>query len=253
MQFILSPTKQISLEHRDDLPSRPPTFLHDTQAIHQQLCTFSETDLEKIYKISPKLAKETVQTLKTWNADFNTSTGQAILSYQGAVFQKMDARSFTADELHYADQHLHILSAFYGVLSPLDRLKPYRLDMKAKVKIEEIGLYPYWKEKVTQHLKEKLEKDPDQAVLVNLASDEFYKMIDLKQLGFPVLSITFKEKKGETYKVIGMPSKQARGWMCQFIIKHQLSDIEGIKDFSMEGYHYHPQLSSDQEWVFTRP
>lgn len=253
MQIILSPAKQIKIDLNEKVSSRIPPFIKEAERIHQVLKTYSERELGTLYKMSSKLAQDTYQGILDWNSDFlNKSMGQALLSYRGAVFQKLGAENFSESELSFADQHLNILSAFYGVLAPLDLIKPYRLDMKVKLKLDGGNLYKYWQKPVTQFLRQRLETDRESPFLINLASDEFFKMIDLKSLNFSVLSITFKEKKGELYKVVGMSSKQARGWMVRFILKNKITEPEEIKTFSEQGYQFNKALSSDKDWVFSR-
>lgn len=253
MQIILSPAKQININQNKNILATPPFFLDKTEEIHRELKRFSVEELKKIYGVSQKIAEETYRSILEWNINFKEKAGQAIFSYCGAVFQKVGVQNFSASELQFAEDHLTILSAFYGALSPCSLMKPYRLDMKVKLKLMgDQSLYTFWKKDVTSYINDKIKEDKTSKILMNLASDEFFKIVDLKSLEVPVITPVFKEKKGGMYKTVGMPSKQARGLMTRFIIQNKLDGPEGIKLFSVGGYQFNPGLSDSNKWVFTR-
>ena len=153
-----------------------------------------------------------------------------------------------AKDLEFAQKNIRILSGLYGVLRPLDLIQPYRLEMGTKLSnTEGNNLYDYWGSGISEILNE-----DEEELIVNLASNEYFKAIDNKILKAQVLDIVFKEKKNDTYKVIGIYAKRARGLMINYIIRNRLTDAEALKDFSDEGYQYNQELSADSTWVYIR-
>lgn len=176
----------------------------------------------------------------------------ALQVYRGDVYQCLDAESLTAKDLKFAQEHLAILSGLYGLLRPLDNIQEYRLELSTRLALAGTkSLYEYWQSEVTAAVAESLTqaKSP---VLINLASEEYSKCINRKQLGSEVVDVFFKQRAGATLKNVGLFAKLARGYMARFIIKQQIDRPEGLKEFDCEGYSYDNKLSSKETFVFTR-
>ena len=173
---------------------------------------------------------------------------QALLAFKGDVYNGINASSLSVKDLDFAQKNVRMLSGLYGVLRPLDLIQPYRLEMGTKLgNAQGKNLYDYWGSGISEVLNEDEEK-----LIVNLASNEYFKAIDKNILKAQILDIVFKEKKNDTYKVIGIYAKRARGLMINYIIRNRLTDAEALKDFSDEGYLYNQKLSSDSTWVYVR-
>jgi cytoplasmic iron level regulating protein YaaA (DUF328/UPF0246 family) len=173
---------------------------------------------------------------------------QALLAFKGDVYNGINASSLSVKDLDFAQKNVRMISGLYGVLRPLDLIQPYRLEMGTKLSnAQGNNLYDYWGSGISEVLNEDEEK-----LIVNLASNEYFKAIDNKILKAQILDIVFKEKKNNTYKVIGIYAKRARGLMINYIIRNRLTDAEALKDFSDEGYLYNQELSSDKTWVYVR-
>ena len=170
------------------------------------------------------------------------------MAFKGDVYNGINAPSLSVQDLDFAQKNVRMLSGLYGVLRPLDLIQPYRLEMGTKLSnTKGNNLYDYWGSGISEILNADEEK-----LIVNLASNEYFKAIDKKILKAQILDIVFKEKKNDTYKVIGIYAKRARGLMINYIIRNRLTDAEALKDFSDEGYQYSQELSSDSTWVFLR-
>ena len=170
------------------------------------------------------------------------------MAFKGDVYNGINASSLSIEDLDFAQNNVRMLSGLYGVLRPLDLIQPYRLEMGTKLgNVHGKNLYDYWGSDISEVLNEDEEK-----LIVNLASNEYFKAIDKKILKAQILDIVFMEKKNDTYKVIGIYAKRARGLMINYIIRNRLTDAELLKDFSDEGYLYNQELSSDSSWVYVR-
>ncbi|MFP4471928.1 MAG: YaaA family protein, partial [Bacteroidales bacterium] len=177
---------------------------------------------------------------------------QALLVFKGEVFNGLKADSLTEDDLLYAQDHLRILSGFYGVLRPLDLMQPYRLEIGTNLKNKRgKNLYEFWGDKITKAIGEALDASGSR-VLINLASNEYFKSIDTKKLDAEIITPAFKDSKDGTYKFITLYGKNARGMMTRFILKNRPEDAESLKLFDEDGYFYNEQLSKENKWVFTR-
>ena len=173
---------------------------------------------------------------------------QAILAFKGDVYNGINAPQLSNEDLEFAQGKVRMLSGLYGVVRPLDLIQPYRLEMGTKLSNAKGGdLYDYWGSEISSVLND---DEPD--LIINLASNEYFKAIDKKTLNANILDIVFKEKKGDSYKVIGIYAKRARGLMVNYIIRNRLESPEALKDFSDEGYRFDKELSSDSSWVYLR-
>jgi hypothetical protein len=199
--------------------------------------------------LSEKLSKLNFDRFQAFKTPFSLDNAkQALLAFKGDVYNGINASSLSALDLDFAQKNVRMLSGLYGVLRPLDLIQPYRLEMGTKLdNAQGNNLYDYWGSDISKVLNEDEEK-----LIVNLASNEYFKAIDKNILKAQILDIVFKEKKNDTYKVIGIYAKRARGLMINYIIRNRLTDAEALKDFSDEGYLYNQELSSDSSWVYIR-
>ncbi|MBN2657035.1 MAG: YaaA family protein [Spirochaetales bacterium] len=247
MLILLSPTKQMEFNrHSRFVPElSDPPFLREAFELNGLLERFSPSGIAGLMNTSEKLAESTCALVGSFGKG-DCGRGPAMLSYSGTVFQHMDVPSMNREEWEYAAGHVRILSGLFGYLRPADRVFPYRLEMKTALKNREgAGLYPYWRGKITRCLAE--ENQP----VLNLASGEYGKAVNWKELKVPVLSIQFREKKGDRYSTVGMYSKMARGKMAGLLIRRGIDDWNDLKDLDLNGYIFNDELSTEKEWIFS--
>lgn len=200
--------------------------------------------------ISENLANLNEERFKTFQQEFNfENSKQALLAFKGDVYTKIDVDNYSALDFDFAQNHLRILSGLYGLLKPLDLIQPYRLEMGTRLE-NKIGknLYEFWDKKIAKAINSASEGAP----IVNLASQEYFKSVDLKTVNSPVINIHFKEFKNEAYQVVGFFAKQARGLMTDFAIKNRITDPINLKTFNLEGYEFSESLSKSNDWIFVR-
>ena len=206
--------------------------------------------------ISEDLAQLNAERFAKWSQPFTEENSkQAVYSFNGDVYQGLEASLLSKKEIDYAQDHLRILSGLYGVLRPLDSIQPYRLEMGTSWEItpKKNSLYKYWKSAVTERLKEDVEETGAKFIL-NLASQEYAKAVDFKAIDLPVISPDFKEERGDKFQMISFFAKKARGLMARYAIENRIEKPEELKAFDYEGYHFNESLSdlSKNKWVFTR-
>ena len=254
MLLVISPAKNLDY----DTPSTTeqfsqPVHLNHAQELIDQLCQLSVQDIAELMKLSDKLSALNVARYESWSQPFDTANAkQAVLAFNGDVYSGLNADDFTEQELSFTQDHLRILSGLYGVLKPLDLMQPYRLEMGTKLANNRgQNLYSFWGDIVTEDLNSVLSSS-DEQVLVNLASNEYFKSVKPKNLQGRVITPVFKDWKNGQYKIISFFAKKARGLMCRYAIKNQITDAEQLKQFDLAGYQYDDQLSKGDTWVFTR-
>ena len=213
------------------------------------LKTKSKSQISKLMSLSEKLSELNFDRFQKFKLPFTLDNAkQAILAFKGDVYNGINAPELSSEDLEFAQGKVRMLSGLYGVVRPLDLIQPYRLEMGIKLSnAKGRDLYDYWGSELSSVLND---DEPD--LIINLASNEYFKAIDKKTLNANILDIVFKEKKGDTYKVIGIYAKRARGLMVNYIIRNRLESPEPLKDFSDEGYRFDKELSSDSSWVFLR-
>lgn len=254
MLMVISPAKTLDFE---TLPTTSehttPDFLDDSAELIEQLREMSPHDVSALMKISDKLGNLNFDRYLSWDKKFTPDNAkQALLAFKGDVYTGLDAESMSGDDLLWAQDHLRILSGLYGLLRPLDLIQAYRLEMGTKLANGRgKDLYQFWDGKITDALNQQ-QAGENLPVLVNLASNEYFKSVQSKQLTAEIITPVFKDWKGDKYKIISFYAKKARGLMVAYIIRNRLSDVEQIKNFDSEGYAYNPAMSSPREWVFTR-
>lgn len=254
MLIVISPAK--ALDFKTPATSSEftlPEMLDDSEKLLVKLRKMSPKQLSDLMKISPALGELNFTRYQTWQQPFTPKNAkQSILAFNGAVFLGLDAPSLSEEKLLKLQSKLRILSGFYGVLKPLDLIQPYRLEMGTKLKIQRSAdLYAFWKSKIVIKVKEALAESGSN-ILVNLASNEYYKSIDTKKLDCEIVTPEFKDLKNGKYKMIAIYAKRARGLMTRFIIENDIENIENLQAFDLEGYVFNPRLSSDAKPVFTR-
>lgn len=256
MQILLSPAKKQDFDTRDyPIRATQPSFKSDITALVGSLRTLPQKKLQTLMSLSDKLAELNYQRYQDFNTNSYTKDNAkpAVYALQGDAYQGLFIKDFDANELNYLQQHLVILSGLYGLLRPMDLIQPYRLEMKTKLPCgNSADLYAYWQHKLTQALNKKINQSNSEFVL-NLASNEYYKAINHKQLVAPVITAQFKQQRSSEFKMIGIYAKRARGLMTRFLAKHQLGALDDIKQFDLESYRFNRKLSSDSIFVFTRP
>ena len=252
MKLVISPTK--SLNYESELPtsfSTESSFLSEAQQLNDLLKKKSAKDLSDLMHISPNLGQLNYERNQTWSLPFTSKNSRpAIYAFSGDVYRGLDAYTIQEPKLKNLQNTVRVLSGLYGVLKPLDLVQPYRLEMGTKFPVENSkNLYEFWRKKVTKALNDDLKEGE---LFVNLASQEYFKVIDVKLLKEPVVQVDFKEFKNDQYKTIAIFAKLARGYMTRFIIENSIETIEGLKDFAIKGYGYDANLSTDTKLVFTR-
>jgi cytoplasmic iron level regulating protein YaaA (DUF328/UPF0246 family) len=255
MLFLLSPAK--SLDYASPLPqvhATEPLFTQQSAELIGTLKKKSAKQLAELMDLSEALAKLNVQRYKDWTPSPSQEQARpAMLAFNGDVYEGLDAKSLNLKDLQWAQQHVAILSGLYGVLRPLDRLQPYRLEMGTSLKHgKHANLYQFWGSQIAEHLNERLATDKP-PVVVNLASQEYAKSVDRKVLKARVIECVFQDEKNGQYKIISFFAKQARGMMLRHAITQRAKSPKDLKSFQLGGYAFAPEVSDDDTLVFRRP
>lgn len=253
MICILSPAKSLDYETPYEVPfTTEPQFLKESERVAKVMKKKSAKSLEKLMKISTALGELNHQRFQDWTPDMSQDSKPAVLAFKGDAYLGMNPYAWKAGDFEYAQNHVLLLSGLYGVLRPLDSMRPYRLEMGTKVSIgTKKNLHELWRKPVTGYLNGIFEHQIEK-VLVNVASNEYFKAIDVKALDAEVITPVFKDLKNGQYKVIQYYAKRARGLMTNFIVENKIDTKEKLKLFNAEGYAFDANMSTDQEWVFTR-
>ena len=254
MLIVVSPAKKLDYDTPPTVKkATKPDFLDQSQILIDHLRQYSALDLAELMHLSMNLAELNFDRYEQWQQEVSPDTGkQCVLAFKGDVYQGLDAESFSAKDLDYAQQHLRILSGLYGLLKPLDLMRPYRLEMGTKLPNPRgKNLYEFWGSRITEAINRQLKKQGDD-VLVNLASNEYFKSVKPREVAGRIITPQFKEKKNGQYKMIGIYAKKARGLLSRYILLNRLQDPEQLKSFDVEGYAFNPAMSSGDNWVFTR-
>jgi len=231
-----------------------PQFIKEAQQLVELTRELSPLELSNLLSINAQLTQLNFNRFFNWHLPFTPeSAKQTVLAYDGEVFRGLNAKEFTTDDFDYAQSHLRILSGLYGVLRPLDLIQPYRLEVSSKLK-NKFGddLYAFWKTKVTNSILKDLKESGQPETIVNLASSEYFKTLDIKKRKFRFIDVEFYEFKEDNYKQIVIYIKKARGMMARYIIKNRIENEEDLKGFAGEGYWFNPQMSTENKFVFIR-
>jgi hypothetical protein len=253
MLMVISPAKTLDFEtEATTKTASEPRFLAQSQQLIDVLKQLSVADVASLMKLSDKLAGLNVARYESWAPPFTLANAkQAVLAFKGDVYTGLDAETLDEDGLAFAQNHLRILSGLYGVLKPLDLMQAYRLEMGTKL-ANPAGkdLYAFWGDDIQDSLK--AEPALEDNVLINLASNEYFKAVKAKTLAARIITPVFKDWKNGQYKMISFYAKKARGLMSRYIIDHRLTEPEQIKAFDYEGYRFSEEMSKGDEWVFIR-
>ncbi|WP_270568053.1 peroxide stress protein YaaA [Clostridium beijerinckii] len=254
MMIIISPAKTLDFsKFNETLPMTKPYFLNEARELVEELKKYDNLSLEKLMKISPKLAKLNTQRFQNWSESLE-SARQCLIAFKGEVFKGLDVGSYTMEDYFYANDNLRILSGLYGVLKPFDGINLYRLEMATNLGIGALtNLYDYWGNKLIDNILKDIKRRENKTI-VNLASYEYFKAIeDIKTIGeIRVITPIFKEYRDGEYKIITIMAKRARGLMTSFIIRNKIEDLEDLKEFNHDGYEFNEEFSNEAELVFTR-
>lgn len=242
MIVFLSPAKTLDFETPPRVEQyTTPDFLEDAEKIVARLRAYSSAELARLLKVNENLADLNVARYIAWNHASHARPGeakQAIHAFRGEVYRGLDADTLSVDGLQFAQKHVRILSALYGILRPLDLMLPYRLEM-------EPSLYRFWGDRIARRL-------PDADKLLNLASQEYMRAVPTEEITVPMITPIFKERGKNGPRIIGVYAKRQRGRMARYIVDHRLEEPETLKRYNLDGYRYDPSLSSGTEWVYLR-
>lgn len=254
MITVLSPAKTLDYDSPVSIKkASEPRFLRDAASLARLMKKKSAKDLSGMMNISPKLADLNVERFQNWSSSSQSEEQrQALLAFKGDVYLGLEADSYSARDFNFAQKNLRILSGLYGLLKPLDLIQPYRLEMGIKLKNSKGNdLYKFWNKTIAGALTQELAGHRNKT-LINLASIEYFKAVDLDFLPNKVITPIFKDYNKGTYKILSFFSKKARGMMATYIVKNRINQPEALKSFDTNGYHYSEELSKDNQWVFTR-
>ncbi len=251
LKIVLSPAK--SLDWETKLPSlsfTEPEFLEEASVLMDELKLYSAEDLKKLMKISGNLAALNHERNQNWEAKLSDDARPAVYAYSGDVYAGLDAWTMNGNDIVFAQNHVRIISGLYGILKPLDKIYPYRLEMGTPLSVDgKSNLYKFWNTALARALNAEMEEED---VLINLASQEYFKALPASELKASVIEPAFYDYKNGKYKIISFFAKKARGMMTRYIINHRIEEAEQIKGFDVGGYSYSEPMSSGNKWAFIR-
>ena len=252
MKMVISPSK--SLQFDSQLPSinfTTPNFSEEAKLINGLLKKKTSKALSELMHISDKLAQLNWERNQLFNSHESNNRRPAIFTFNGDVFHGLDANTLSLEKIHRMQNQLRILSGLYGLLRPLDLIQPYRLEMGTNFSLgTHKNLYDFWKDKTTQQLNLEMEEGE---LFVNLASNEYFNVIDIKKLVVKIVTPQFKDFKNGKFKIISFFTKKARGMMVRHLVDVNAKTIEDIKTFNSDGYSYNANETLDpSKPVFTR-
>jgi len=250
MLILISPAKTLDYSTTSIQDHTLPEFQTETKSLISVLKKKSSKEIGSLMGISENLANLNEERFKTFQKDFNfDNSKQALLAFKGDVYTKIDVDQYNEKDFEFAQQHLRILSGLYGLLKPLDLIQPYRLEMGTRLENKKgKNLYEFWDKKIAKAINNAAGNNQ----IVNLASQEYFKSVDLKTVKNQIITIHFKEFKNDSYQVVGFFAKQARGMMTNYAIKNRITDPKELKLFNLEGYEFSDSLSTQLEWTFVR-
>lgn len=255
MLILLSPAKKLDYDTAPNTARfSQPEMLEEAEYLIGKLRRLSARQIGRMMKISPALAELNQARYQDFTTPFTLHNAkQALLVFKGDVYTGLDAQSLDDGELAFAQRHLRILSGLYGLLRPLDLIQPYRLEMGSAFAVtpKKHNLYLYWGDRLTRAIDEALKAQNDD-VLINLASNEYFKSVEAKSLGARIITPHFKDLKNGRYKPIFPWVKQARGMMARYTVRNGITQPEQLKGFDMNGYRYNEDMSTARQWIFTR-
>lgn len=253
MLIIISPSKTIKNNSDCSIEEYShPKYISDTSKIVAQIKKHKPEELQSILQTSYNLALEAQDNYQLWNPQHIASNStQALFAFKGDVYNGLEALSLSKDTLLYSQNNLLILSGLYGALKPLDLIQPYRLDVANSFKIAKSNLYEFWRSKITKYTLQRIQLQKNK-LLINLASSEYFKMIDSKSINCSVITPVFKDYICGQYKIISIYTKKARGKMARFILENQIEDPELLKTYNEDGYFFDVSKSTKNSFIFIR-
>lgn len=256
MIIVLSPAKSLDYETPPHVSKHTiPDFVDDAAELIDELRRYSPQQIASLMDISDALAHLNFQRYADWSPQFHAGNAkQAVLAFNGDVYEGFDAKTLGAADLDYAQRHVRVLSGLYGLLRPLDLLQPYRLEMGTRLpNARGKDLYAFWGERITEALNAQMKRNKGaERVLVNCASTEYFKSVRPARLDARVVTPVFEDWKGGRYKIISFHAKRARGLMARFAVENRIDTPEKLKDFDLEGYAFDSQASNEATFVFRR-
>jgi len=254
MLIILSPAKTLDFEEVDTLlPTSLPEFIPQSHELIQILKKYSVQEISELMSLSDKLSALNVARYETWSKKFTPQNSKAaIFAFNGDVYEGLDAGTLTKKQLEFCQDHLRILSGLYGILRPLDLMQAYRLEMGTHLKNKKgSDLYSFWGKSLTESLQIELAKQK-KPFLLNLASEEYFKVIAAKEISYPIISPIFQDEKDGKFKIISFYAKKARGLMARYAIQNKIQDPSQLEGFNLDGYYFVKELSKPFAPVFQR-
>ena len=254
MLALISSAKTLDFETevKSDIETWPE-FSGDSNLLIKGLKKLSPSALSKLMGVSDQLGELNARRFGQWQTNLTGSNAKpALMAFKGDVYTALDAPSYKASDIKFAQKHLRILSGLYGLLRPMDLIQPYRLEMAVKYESDRgKNLYGFWGDKITLELNEQLQSVRSHTI-VNLASNEYFKVVKQKLLEAEVVTPVFRDYKNGDYKIISYFAKKARGLMSSYIVQNRIIEVGDLKTFDIDGYHFNKKLSSEQELLFTR-
>ena len=254
MLIFLSPAKSLDFKTLSHVATHTlPGWLKQSETLIKQLRKLSPADIANLMDLSDPLALLNFNRYADWSLPFSPENAkQAVLAFDGDVYDGLNAKSLSADDLDFAQKQVRILSGLYGILKPLDLMQPYRLEMGTKF-ANKAGkdLYAFWGETLLAAINAEL-AGMSRPMVINLASEEYFKAAVGRKINGTVIQPIFEDWKGGKYKIISFYAKRARGLMTRYAVVNRLSEPEGLKDFDSDGYAYVPDASDDTHWIFRR-
>jgi cytoplasmic iron level regulating protein YaaA (DUF328/UPF0246 family) len=254
MLFLISPAKALDYDTPPHVATHTqPQFMKQAAELVGVMREKSPLQIAELMDLSDALAGLNAARYQAWRPRFTPKNAkQAVLAFDGDVYGGLDAKNLPEADLDWLQQHLCILSGLYGVLRPLDLMQAYRLEMGTRLKTARgTNLYQFWGRQIAEHLNERARSELS-PVVVNLASEEYFKVVDRKALVPRVVTCTFEERRPDGYKVISFMAKRARGLMVRFAVQHRVTVVEQLKRFDLEGYRFHDGESTTERLVFRR-
>ena len=254
MLVVISPAKTLDFETPAVTnTATKPVMLKDSTELVDLMRGYAPEDIVNLMSVSQKIGELNSERFMNWHTPFTKKNAkQAVLAFKGDVYTGLDAETFAQEDFDFAQSHLRILSGLYGVLKPLDLIQAYRLEMGTKLQNERgKNLYEFWGDKPSLALKKQM-ASLDSNVLINLASNEYFNVVDKKLLDADIITPVFKDFKNGKYKIISFYAKKARGLMSAYIIKHRIEDPAKLKKFTTAGYRFDKDSSDAKQWVFLR-
>ena len=253
MLIVISPAKKLDFAPVTAANASQPQLLDHAAELLEGLKQLSPQDVCGLMGLSDNLGALNYERFQAWQRPFTEDNAKpAVLAFKGDVYQGLEADTMTDGQLAWAQDHLRILSGLYGLLRPMDLMQPYRLEMGTKFATQRgKDLYAFWGSIITDEINGLLAAATS-PVLVNLASNEYFKSVQHKDINGRIITPVFMDKKDDKYKIISFYAKKARGLMSAYIIKNKISAVDGIKNFDTDGYSYNAAMSEGDSWVFTR-